>query len=285
MLRVPSRLVVFATMMVVSNTLLTPITREIYATKAHDRSGKLRSFSNPFFLEYVMFLAMACVGLVDVAIHCRRRKIRTSLVQADLAGIPMLIASDATPLKTPGTRLRRELLLLTIPAALDFLGSWLIFAGLLWVPASAELMLGSAGTVFNAVIRWLFLKKPLRPKEVFAIVVLTCGCTLIGLSQLLESKASSIGLSNSLLIGVGLCLCAELAMAAENSVGEVLLQQSELSTYASVGAMGTYGVVAYVPIFAVLAATPNPPVSRRHFFQRVEPYPRPLPCSASLNLA
>ena len=119
----------------------------------------------------------------------------------------------------------------------------------------------------------------------FAIVVLTCGCTLIGLSQLLESKASSIGLSNSLLIGVGLCLCAELAMAAENSVGEVLLQQSELSTYASVGAMGTYGVVAYVPIFAVLAATPNPPVSRRHFFQRVEPYPRPLPCSASLNLA
>jgi hypothetical protein len=55
-------------------------------------------------------------------------------------------------------------------------------------------------------------------------------------------------------------------MAAENSVGEVLLQQSELSTYASVGAMGMYGVVAYVPIFAVLAATPNPPVIRRHFF-------------------
>jgi drug/metabolite transporter (DMT)-like permease len=285
MLRVPSRLVVFATMMVVSNTLLTPITREIYATKAHDRSGKLRSFSNPFFLEYVMFLAMACGGLVDVAIHCRRRKVRTSLVQADLPGTPMLIASDATPLKTPGTRLRRELLLLIIPAALDFLGSWLIFAGLLWVPASAETMLASAGTVFNALIRWLFLKKPLRPKEVFAIAVLTCGCTLIGLSQLLESKASSIGLSNTLLIGVGLCLCAELAMAAENSVGEVLLQQSELSTYASVGAMGMYGVVAYVPIFAVLAATPNPPVIRRHFFQRVEPYPRPLPCSASLNLA
>jgi drug/metabolite transporter (DMT)-like permease len=266
MLRVPSRLVVFATMMVVSNTLLTPITREIYATKAHDRSGKLRSFSNPFFLEYVMFLAMAFVGLVDVAIHCRRRKVRTSLVQADLPGTPMLIASDATPLKTPGTRLRRELLLLIIPAALDFLGSWLIFAGLLWVPASAETMLASAGTVFNALIRWLFLKKPLRPKEVFAIAVLTCGCTLIGLSQLLESKASSIGLSNTLLIGVGLCLCAELAMAAENSVGEVLLQQSELSTYASVGAMGMYGVVAYVPIFAVLAATPNPPVIRRHFF-------------------
>ena len=264
MRQAPSRLAVFATMMVVSNTVSTPIARQIYGSKARDRSGKLRSFSSPFFIEYVMFLAMACVGLVEVAIQCRRRTVRshTPLVQAELPGAPLLIASDAAPLKPkPRSRLRWDLLLLSLPAALDFLGSWLIYAGLLWVPASAETMLASAGTVFNALIRWLFLKKPLRPKEVFAIAVLTCGCTLIGLSQLLESKTSSIGLSNTLFIGVGLCLCAELAMAAENSVGEVLLQQSELSTFASVGMMGLYGVVAYVPIFAVLTATPNPPAS------------------------
>lgn len=230
--------------MILSNVILMPLDRTIYATEVKVVGRQLR-FQRPFFLEFVMFLAMASCLVLEVPGWRQRRA-----AAEGSGGVSFW----------PGRHLILKLLL---PALCDLVGSWCIFGGAMWVQASVVEMLSCSNTIFTAVLSIVVLKKRILRHERIGIGLNVVGVVLVGLADLASTSSQvqnkvDVGI---LLTGLGLLMIviANIWYALEFVVTERLLGSDELSAFMSVGIMGLWGIVFFAVLFPLLQLSPDDP--------------------------
>lgn len=229
--------------MVASNVLLMPLDRIIYGTKiARVDDRETDHFQRPFFLEFVMFLAMAGCLLLEVPAWRRRDSPRRFWP-------PLHVC-----------------LRLFVPAFCDLVGSWCIFTGALWVPASVVEMLACTNTIFTLLLSMRFLGKRPERHEWVGIWLSVVGLLAVGASRLasVQSGARDDGTDSSSMgwltpLGLMLVVIAHFWYATEFVVTEHLLGQYEVSAFLSVGVMGVWGIAMFAVIFPLLSLTPSEP--------------------------
>jgi len=217
----------------------------------------------------VMFVAMACVGLIEIIRNLRKPPQQpeaacsppadcTKLEEGEERLAPLLHQSDdAMGSPKPAASAYRMLI---IPAACDILGSWLMFAGAMWVPASVVQMLGAFNPTFCCMLAKIFLGRTPQGCQIKGGILIWLGLALVAVSRFCvqgddsdESTAPTAGL---LMLGVALVVFANLSYAAEATVSEVLIKDG-LSPYFTVGMMGVYGIAFFIPLFVILYFTPS----------------------------
>eukprot|EP00401_Gymnodinium_catenatum_P042373 CAMPEP_0117514146 /NCGR_PEP_ID=MMETSP0784-20121206/29920_1 /TAXON_ID=39447 /ORGANISM="" /LENGTH=424 /DNA_ID=CAMNT_0005309935 /DNA_START=84 /DNA_END=1359 /DNA_ORIENTATION=- len=238
---VPSAGLTWGCAMVISNVALMPLDRIIYGTRVV-LAGEEQPFRRPFFLEFVMFLAMAACLLLEVPGWRRRRR-----------------DGPARFWPSPWVQLK-----LVLPALCDLIGSWFIFCGALWVPASIVEMLSSSNTIFTALLSICFLKKRMARHELAGILLSVLGVLVVGVAQMQGPSAGNAenggnGDSSSIALGMLLVVIAHLWYAFEFVVTEKIFGESDVSAFMSVGTMGVWGVLLFVPLFVLLRFTPTSP--------------------------
>lgn len=235
--------------MVLSNVCLLPLDRTIYGTDiGAGTDGRRLHFQRPFFLELVMFLAMAGCLLLEVPAWRARRA-------AD--------GGSDRGLLPP----RRVMLRLLAPAACDLVGSWFVFTGALWVPASIVEMLGCSNVVFTALLSCTMLGKRLERHEAWGVAVLFSGLLAVGTARLASAQDAQgdEGGSREQLpfwatpLGLLMVLMANLWYALEFVVTEKLIGECDISAFVSVGVMGLWGILMYIPLYLMLGVTPSKP--------------------------
>ena len=164
------------------------------------------------------------------------------------------------------------------PAFCDFLASFIMFVGLLWIPVSIWQMIRGSIIIFTGLIRQYWLKKPLNKAEWWSLVVIFLSLVLVGMAydsvfrvthrSIFNSDSSSgdttsIGLK---ILGIILVFVAQGIQALQTVIGtfcwptwpteEHLLQGIEAPATMVVGMEGVWGflLTAFValPIAYVL---------------------------------
>merc|ERR1712085_246037 len=158
---------------------------------------------------------------------------------------------------------------LMLPALCDLIGSWLLFAGAIWVNASVVEMSSCTNTIFTPILSVCFLKKKIARHEYIGIALSVLGVVTVGISQVLsasekstDARAEESGEQSWFSTIFGLCLIfgANFWYAAEFIVAEKLLGDNEhLSAFMSVGVMGIWGSIMMLPVFVLTRSTPATP--------------------------
>jgi len=249
-----------------SNVSLIPLSRAVYDQSAPMRNGEGQKFQRPFFMEFIMFLSMTTCGILSFLRNVCRDKERQGSVQIDyierdadyeerLALSVLNNNRHASPLPPP--RYVRLVLGLTVPAACDFIGSWLIYSGALFTPASYVEMLLAAGPVFTALLSIVILKRRLTPDQWLGIVFVLLGAVIVSLARVYQDGGSAESTDpKNIFLGIILVLMSDLAYAMESVSSEVFLRShGEVSTLTIIGIMGVWGLLYMTIAFPILATT------------------------------
>lgn len=68
------------------------------------------------------------------------------------------------------------------PAFCDFLASFIMFVGLLWIDVSIWQMIRGSIIIFTGLIRQFWLKKPLKASEWIALCVIFLSLVIVGVA-------------------------------------------------------------------------------------------------------
>ena len=68
------------------------------------------------------------------------------------------------------------------PALCDFSASFIMFVGLLWIPVSIWQMIRGSILLFTGLIRQLWLKKPLKKSEWYALLIIFVSLLIVGMA-------------------------------------------------------------------------------------------------------
>lgn len=226
--------------MVISNVALMPLNRTIYGTTLL-MGGIEQRFQRPFFIEFVMFVAMAACLLIEIPAWRRRLH---------------------SPSFWPS---RHVCLKLLMPALCDLFGSWFIFGGALWLDASIVEMLACTNIVYTAVFSVCFLKKSIARHEWVGIASNVLGVVVVGVAQLARAssgkagkEAQNMGLT---IFGLFMVVMAHFWYSIEFVITEKFLGEHEISAFISVGVMGIWGALLFVALFPLLQLTPSAPAA------------------------
>jgi len=242
---------------VASGTALIPLTRALYGIESKPCHGNAKEeFTKPFFCEFVMFVAMFCCYGVYFAERARKSHTRktTGLLQY-IEEEPMPPASQPWYRCASGSKTGLCFYLFCI-AASDFVASYFIFAGNLWVPASFSELLSSTNTVFTAALSYFWLKSNISKRQTQGILGIILGLAFVAGARMADEgnddTSFSLRLTGCLFIMVG-----QFIYGIEFCLAEVLLADAELSHFYFLGTAGFWGILMFVPIFGIISVTPN----------------------------
>ena len=144
------------------------------------------------------------------------------------------------------------------PAFCDFLASFIMFVGLLWIPVSIWQMIRGSIILFTGLIRQYWLKKPLNKSEWTSLFVIFFSLILVGAASIFsEDTSSSEPVSAALkILGMFLVFIAQGIQALQTVIEEHLLQGIEAPATMVVGMEGVWGFLltacVALPIASVL---------------------------------
>lgn len=244
---------VFGLMYVLASVVCFPIVRAAYSIQSTGLDGKVVTFNRPFFMEFVMFFAMALILFVELARRCLNSSRPKDTLMNPLVHDVQNEATTSAPLT------RRSVLILAIPAALDLLASWFVFAAPLWIPASVAQMLTAFGTVFSALLAVGVLKRKLSRMQILGVAVVVSGLVIVGGFSVKadEQSGEAVQFSSDFFLGLVFMVVGELCYAIEFTTCEYLQQGEGLPPLLSVGLMGVWGLVFFVFLYPILMFTPN----------------------------
>ena len=220
----------------------------LYQTQSIGRDGQLHHFEKPWFSNFIMFLGMSflfCRFEINACINDKKIAKNPELAES------LLNAENKRPQKSVYYKV-------FAPAFCDFLASFIMFVGLLWIPVSIWQMIRGSIIIFTGLIRQYWLKKPLNKAEWWSLVVIFLSLVLVGMASIFNSDSSSgdttsIGLK---ILGIVLVFVAQGIQALQTVIEEHLLQGIEAPATMVVGMEGVWGflLTAFValPIAYVL---------------------------------
>lgn len=236
------------------NTLTTKIQWTLYSVGL---AGEMKRFEKPWFACLLMFLAMTAVGIIDI-LKTRRRK-RIGMLEEPLDSKSAAKVQEHSELRT--------FLQVGVPAVLDLVATGIGLVGFVYIPSSTYQMLRGAMIVFSAIESVYFLGRRMRCFNWLGVICCTCGISLVGLANALESQkqarerqasgAPSVDPSLAL-FGVGMVILAQLFQATQCIVEEKLLQGYNIPPMKVVGYEGIWGsILMVIIVMPLLQFTPG----------------------------
>ena len=139
-----------------AGTLAQPLARIMYALKSTGADGKTTTFQKPYFIELLMFVAMASLIALECVMACvfppeEEKALEDLYREMDDAAAGELLDHDNSDLLQQDSKVdedpvpsnARAYLLLSLPALCDLVATLCMLGGLAFVPASvAELLVG-----------------------------------------------------------------------------------------------------------------------------------------------
>ena len=161
-----------------------------YQTQSIGRDGQYHHFEKPWFSNFIMFLGMSFLFFkfeVDILVIIKSRWMLALTIARSRRILSLLIRfcfvfiSCFTPSNEENKRPQRSVYYKVLyPAVCDFLASFIMFVGLLWIPVSIWQMIRGSIILFTGLIRQYWLKKPLNKSEWTSLVVIFFSLILVG---------------------------------------------------------------------------------------------------------
>ncbi|KAI1369091.1 hypothetical protein F5Y08DRAFT_181426 [Xylaria arbuscula] len=287
----------------VANTLLTKLQDNQCVRNCDDPDPKKRlHFEQPVLQTAQMFVGEAgcwlVVGLMAAYSRFTNRKnsgyqpVETNDADADPNADAASINSESTLL--PHKRTARVssdvlngfgILLLSLPAICDILGTTLMNAGLLMVAASIYQMTRGALVLFVGLFSLIFLHRRLHLFQWLSLFGVVLGVALVGLAGAIQpdSKEKATSLSTlvaedpaaaeavRVVIGVLLIAGAQIFTATQFVLEEHLLERSNIEPVEVVGWEGLFGLsVTLIGMLVLHFAVGRPEAGRLGPFDAVE---------------
>ncbi|KAJ3449826.1 hypothetical protein M0812_05986 [Anaeramoeba flamelloides] len=209
-----------------------------FQTQAIGRDGKMHYFTKPLFKNAAMFLGMS----FSFGLLLRSKKKPKS----------QKLSQDKDK-KQDYFRLAK---LVFLPAFCDFLATYLMNFGLIFLPASVWQLLRASIIVFTAILTKYYRKRAVPNYQWAGVVFVIFGLLVVGVAGIMGSDEQE-GQQFSMFvktIGVLLVIAAELVQATQNIVEEKLLHDYEDTNPAViVGFEGVWGFLLCVVISAPVA--------------------------------
>jgi drug/metabolite transporter (DMT)-like permease len=216
--------------------------------------GIEKNFEKPLFQNTGMFFGMTLCLFVYWFSVLRRRGAAT---EAEKTG---LLNGKIHAKQKPRGADPRIYYVVIVPAVCDFLATYMMNVGLLWINASVWQMVRGSIVLFTALIRWGWLKKKIFNFQWFGVFVVMFALCIIGYSAILGSSGSGVQvpLANKL-FGVLLVFFAQMVQATQAVVEEHLLHNVSADALQIVGLEGLWGLILCVAIsMPIAAAIPTP---------------------------
>jgi len=251
---------------------LNTITMKISFTMSSiDLSGHEKVFQKPWFITFIMFVAMTLALGFDRSMRrcepCRRNA---------LASAKMPLVADASP----GAELKaaaagsapswsKKVLMVSMPSVFDILATGLCSMGFLYIPASVWQLLRGAEMVFAAIFAVTCLKRTLFGYHFLGLFFCVVGIVLVGLASVWGDEAmaqkavggsdpGSDGGQGMLLFGIALALSGQVVQAAQVVAEEWLLTDVDLPGMQIVGFEGFWGMLIMLGVaFPLLYGLPG----------------------------
>jgi len=232
----------------------------------------IHSFTHPWFQTIIMFLGEAlCLGGFLTQRHSAKvRKAKNP--------------DDGAPEEVGGVNARLWQPILLVPTFLDLLGTSFGGIGLVYCAPSIWQMLRGSIIIFTGLLSWIFLKRKLKPYQIFAICFTIIGLVAVGCSSYFDSldqqKSSSDSESSSsntpnntespgmVIVGICFILLGQFVAACQMVVEEKLLKNSHLAAMHIVGMEGSFGfllmLLIVLPILYFIPASSSGPFVTFH---------------------
>lgn len=242
---------------------LNTITMKIaFCTKSVGSSSHEESFHKPWFITFVMFVAMSLALPFDK--DMRRRCCGTS------KGTELQGAIDQAPLLAANGNGNKSLswgrkVVMVAPAAVfDILATGLCSMGFVYIPSSVWQLLRGAEMVFAKIFGSIFLKQESYAFHWVGVLLCSMGIVLVGLasvwgesSQVQPSgKDASVG-SALVLMGMGMALAGQVVQALQVTAEEHLLKECDLPELQIVGFEGVWGGLIMLPVLVACYYVPG----------------------------
>jgi drug/metabolite transporter (DMT)-like permease len=215
----------------------------LFQTSSVGSDGLEKQFQKPLFQNMGMFLGMTLCLVIFEFQKCTQRSGEESLpLKADAA----TIQAAMVPVRGSDNRVYYMVL---VPAICDFLATYLMNIGLLWINASIWQMVRGSIIFFVAMIRWAWLKRKIHLFQWVGVLVVMLALCIIGYACINMSDTSTLQSSDyEKLAGVLLVFLAQLVQAIQCVVEEHLLHDINASDLQVVGLEGFWGLVLCVGV-------------------------------------
>jgi len=220
------------------------------------RQGE-HSFTHPWFQTIIMFLGEALCMLGFFYQRCSAKRKEQKNIQNDTGSEP--VSQEGTT----GVKAKVFQPVLLIPTFLDLLGTSFGGIGLVYCAPSIWQMLRGSIIIFTGILSWIFMKRPLKPYQIFAICFTMVGLVAVGCSSYFESldqqKSSSDFSSDKdddtespgkVIFGIVFILLGQFVAACQMVVEEKLLKGRGLVPVHIVGMEGSFGFL--LMLFVIL---------------------------------
>lgn len=258
---------IYVTGLLVCGSLNTITMKISFTMSGVGLSGQEEAFAKPWFITFVMFVAMSLALAFDRSIRrCQPCRVsvsadKTSLLIDVSPGGPAAAAASGR-----NASWSKKVALVSIPAVFDIVATGLCSMGFMYIPASVWQLLRGAEMIFAAFFSVVFLKRKLWAHHWLGISLCVSGIMLVGLASVwgdesqrsAHSSEGDSGKPSYLLLGMGLALGGQVVQAAQVIAEEWLLTDMDLPEFQIVGFEGIWGGLVMLSVaFPVLAFLPG----------------------------
>lgn len=222
---------------VVCGTFSTVLGKVLFQTTSIGIDGQEHKFAKPGFQNLGMFFGMTLCLVLFEATRCRTPATdeeRLPLKTADASAV------SASRLPTDW----RVYYVVLVPAICDFLATYAMNIGLIWINASVWQMVRGSIIFFSAMIRWLWLKRKIHTFQWCGVAIVMAALCIIGYACIHAENSDALTSTESQkLLGVLLVFVAQLVQATQTVVEEHLLHDISASDMQIVGLEGFWGLL------------------------------------------
>lgn len=218
---------------------LNTLTMKIAFTMSGTVDGQTQRFEKPWFITFVMFVAMCLALPCDSSMW----KCRSAMASEPLLSPAVLMSRDAVQMTW-----RQKVVRVLAPASFDIGATGLCCVGFLYIPASVWQLLRGAEIVFAAIFSVFCLGRWLYCFNWIALLLCVLGIVSVGLASVWgdEAQASAKGAESAVslqILGIGLALAGQVVQAAQVIAEEWLLKDVDLPGLQVVGFEGIWGAL------------------------------------------
>lgn len=142
-----------------------------------------------------------------------------------------------------------------VPCMCDWTATTLVNGAYAFIPASVVQMTRGAIVIFTCAFSVIFLKKRQYAYHLVGVLFVAGGITLVALSTFMNPTAhgaASSGAGNYRMLGISLCISAQIFQASMLVYEEKILHQYTIAPLQCVGMEGLFGTFAGILLLSVL---------------------------------
>jgi len=199
-----------------------------------NQTEERHAFNHPYFQAVCMFIGE---GLCMLA-HLVQGAVRGRRSARDV----QVLEAPASPANRQGS-LRGNFWFM-VPAMCDMCGTGTMYAGLCLSYASVFQMLRGSVVIFTAAISYMFLGRKQTPFQLFSILLIVIGVTVVGIVSLGEGgKGGNAKSASAVMVGNILIVLAQIITAVQMCVEENIMSKYDTPALKAVGLEGCFGFV------------------------------------------